>query len=43
MAFDVVVVGGLRPWEILWHAPKIYRERTSRCARCLFIAPGQFL
>jgi diacylglycerol kinase family enzyme len=23
--FDVVVVGGLRPWEILWHAPKIYR------------------
>ena len=23
--FDVVVVAGLRPWEILWHAPKIYR------------------
>jgi diacylglycerol kinase (ATP) len=23
--FDVVVVGGLSPLEILWHAPKIYR------------------
>lgn len=23
--FDVVAVGDLRPWEILWHAPKIYR------------------
>ena len=23
--FDVVVVGSLRPWQILWHAPKIYR------------------
>jgi len=23
--FDVVVVGSLRPWEIFWHAPKIYR------------------
>ena len=22
---DVIVVGGLRPWEIIWHAPKIYR------------------
>ncbi len=22
---DVIVVGGLRPWEIFWHAPKIYR------------------
>lgn len=22
---DVVVVGSLRPWEIIWHAPKIYR------------------
>jgi YegS/Rv2252/BmrU family lipid kinase len=24
-ALDLIVVGGLRPWEILWHAPKIYR------------------
>lgn len=24
-ALDVIVVGSLRPWEILWHAPKIYR------------------
>ena len=23
--FDVIAVGGLRPWEIFWHAPKIYR------------------
>jgi diacylglycerol kinase family enzyme len=23
--FDVIAVRGLRPWEILWHAPKIYR------------------
>lgn len=24
-ALDLIVVGSLRPWEILWHAPKIYR------------------
>ena len=24
-ALDLIVVGRLRPWEILWHAPKIYR------------------
>lgn len=24
-ALDLIVVGGLRPLEILWHAPKIYR------------------
>ena len=23
--FDVVVIDDLRPWEIFWHAPKIYR------------------
>ena len=22
---DVIVIGHLRPWEIFWHAPKIYR------------------
>jgi len=24
-ALNLIVVGSLRPWEILWHAPKIYR------------------
>lgn len=24
-ALDLIVVGSLRPWEILWYAPKIYR------------------
>lgn len=24
-ALDLIVIGGLRPWQILWHAPKIYR------------------
>jgi diacylglycerol kinase (ATP) len=24
-ALDAVVIGALQPWEILWHAPKIYR------------------
>ena len=28
--FDVVVAGDLRPWEIIWHAPKIYRGTHVR-------------
>lgn len=28
--FDVVVAGDLRPWEIIWHAPKIYRGAHVR-------------
>ena len=29
-ALDLIVVGSLRPWEILWHAPKIYRGTHVR-------------
>ena len=28
--FDVVLIEDLRPWEILWHAPKIYRGAHLR-------------